>query len=235
MNNSESVTKWFYEEPIDFESKKYRLLDSISKAQQMIEDGEIHDAMSYVEDYLGCFYKFKTEKELVALDNRDIIGIDPILMRLVFDSKSKDNSREIEILSDIAELGILEFEALHSLFRIKWRDIDDALKISYIPDKPVFLKNGYAFLSNSEEKWTRIYTFEDPRDCDEWKDFSFNFVEEHGYDQSKILDFVSTLKQTGSEAVILNCTINKGFDSREAIDFVLTCKIYYRLLKDYMF
>ena len=62
----ESFIKWFYEDPIDFESKKYRLLSCVSKAEKMIEAGNIHEAMDYVENHLVCFYKFKTEKELIA-------------------------------------------------------------------------------------------------------------------------------------------------------------------------
>lgn len=231
----ESFIKWFYEDPIDFESKKYRLLSCVSKAEKMIEAGNIHEAMDYVENHLVCFYKFKTEKELISLDNRDITGIDPILMRLIFEKPPKDDSKEIEILSDVAELGILEFEALHSLFRIKWRDIDDALSVSYIPEKPIFINNGYAFLTNHDEDWTRFYQFKNPSDADEWKNFDFKFVEEYPYMPAKILDFVTTLKEAGSESIILSCNIKKDFDSREAIDFVLMCKVYYKLLKDFMF
>ena len=54
----ESTTNWFYEEPIDAESKKYRLLSNITKAEKMIEAGEIHNAMEFIEDHLMCFYEF---------------------------------------------------------------------------------------------------------------------------------------------------------------------------------
>ncbi|MAZ30822.1 MAG: hypothetical protein CMP57_01870 [Flavobacteriales bacterium] len=235
MKDGVNVTKWFYEEPIDFESKKYRLLGSVSKAQEMIDAGDIHEAMDFIEDHLVCFYKFKTEKELMSYDDRDIVGIDPVLMRIIWDTPQKDNSKEIEILCDIAELGVLEFEALHSLFRIKWRDIDDALKVSYIPERPLLISNGYAFVSNSDEDWTRLYTFLNPSDCEEWKDFDLKLVEQTKYYPNKILDFVSTLKENGNQSIILNCNLNKSFNSIESIDFVLKCKLYYRLLKDYMF
>ena len=95
--------------------------------------------------------------------------------------------------------------------------------------------NGYVFLTNHDEDWTRFYQFSNPSDVDEWKDFDFNFVEEHPYMPAKILDFVTTLKESGSESIILSCNIKKDFDSREAIDFVLMCKVYYKLLKDFMF
>ena len=232
---STNTTKWFYEEPMDFESKKYRLLGAISNAQKILDAGDIHEAMDYVEDHLVCFYKFKTEKELISLDDREIVGFDPVLMRILWGDPQKDNSKDIEILSDIAEMGILEFESLHSLFRIKWRDIEAALSLSYIPDKPVFISNGYVFLSNQEKGWTRFYQFVDPTSSEEWKEFDFNFIEETGYNSSNIFDFVSTLKEAGSSSIILNCNIDKDFSSRDSIDFVLRCKIYYKLLKDFMF
>lgn len=235
MKERENIIRWFYEEPIDFESKKYRLLSNVSKAQEMIDAGNIHKAMDFIEDHLVCFYKFKTEKELMAYDDREIVGIDPILMRLIWDSPQKDNSKEIDTLCDIAEMGVLEFEALHSLFRIKWRDIDDALKINYMPKRPLLLSNGFIFLSNNTEEWTRLYSFKNPSNCDEWKDFNLELIEQKKFKSEYILDFISTLKQNNSECVVLNSTLEKSFDSIEAVDFVMKCKVYYMLLKDYMF
>lgn len=234
---SNSITSWFFEPPIDFESKKYRLLDNAMKAEKMIEEGKIHEAMAFIEDHLVCFYKFKTEKELITYDNRDIVGIDPILMNLIFQSpeESEEQSKDIDILSDIAELGVLEFEALHSIFRIKWRDIDDSIKLSYMPEKTTFISSGFVFLSNSEENWTRMYTFENPKDCDDWTKFKCQFSSSHDYDQSMILDFIRTLKENKSDSIVINCLIDKSFSNVNAIDFVLGCKVYYKLLKDYMF
>ena len=220
-----NVSKWFFEEPIDFESKKYRLLSCVLAAEKMLESGDIDKAMQYIEDHLVCFYKFQTEKEICSFDEREIVGIDPILMDLIYKSGKKDQGKDIEILSDIAELGILEFEALHSIFRIKWRDIDDALKISYLGDKPVLVTGGFAFLSNEEEGWTRFYTFENPEHCGDWTEFGFNFSDRYDYDYNKIIEFASTLRDSGSKTVLLNCHIGKGFSSEEAIDFFLSCKV----------
>ena len=132
-------------------------------------------------------------------------------------------------------MGVLEFEALHSLFRIKWRDIDDALKINYMPKRPLLLSNGFIFLSNNSEEWTRLYSFKNPSNCDEWKDFNLELIEQKKFKSEYILDFISTLKQNNSECVVLNSSLEKSFDSIEAVDFVMKCKIYYMLLKDYMF
>ena len=234
---SNSITSWFFEPPIDFESKKYRLLDNAQQAERMIEAGKIHEAMSFIEDHLVCFYKFKTEKELINYDNREIVGIDPFLMNLIFESpqEAEKTNKDIDILSDIAEMGVLEFEALHSIFRIKWRDIDDALKISYMPEKTTFISSGFVFLSNSDENWTRMYTFQDPSDCDDWTKFKCQFNSSHDYDPSRILDFIRTLKENESNSIVMNCVINKNFSNINAVDYVLACKIYYKLLKDYMF
>jgi len=230
-----NIYDWFFEEPIDFESKKYRLLSNVTTAEKMLEKGDIDEAMKFIEDHLVCFYKFQTEKEIVTHDSREIVGIDPILMNLIYRSKKQESNKEIEILSDIAELGILEFEALHSIFRIKWRDIDECLKLSYIPDKAPFCHAGFIFLSNHEENWTRFYNFENPQGCDDWTKFKIHFTDQYEYDYNKIMDFVNTLSKSGANNIVLNCSINKEFDSFPAIDFVLSCKVYYKLMKDYMF
>ena len=234
---SKKVTSWFFDSPVDFESKKYRLYHNANIAKKMLEDGEIDDAMQFIEDHLVCFYKFKTEKELLNHDEKEIVGIDPILMNLIYKSKedTEKENKDIDILSDIAELGVMEFEALHSIFRIKWRDIDDALNISYIPEKTHFIKGGFIFLSNIDENWCRLYTFESPAGIDDWVNFKINLSVEQEYNQSLIIDFVKTVKDSGSDSIILNCQLNQHFDSFSAIEFVLSCKIYYKLLKDYMF
>tara|TARA_B100001287_G_scaffold149269_1_gene125676 strand:- start:1038 stop:1742 length:705 start_codon:yes stop_codon:yes gene_type:complete len=232
---SKNITNWFFEDPIDFESKKYRLYHNADLAKKMLDKGSINEAMSFIEDHLVCFYKFKTEKEIFSGDDREIIGIDPILMNLVFEPGQKDQSRDIEILSDIAELGVLEFEALHSIFRIKWRDIDDTLKLNYIPEKTHFINDGFIFLSDLEQNWTRLYTFKNPTGVDDWVDFKIDFSSKQEYNHSQVIDFIKNIREAGSEAIIFNVVINKQFDSISAVEFVLACKVYYKLLKDYMF
>ena len=234
---SNSITSWFFEPPIDFESKKYRLLDNALKAEKLLEEGDMQGAMDFIEDHLVCFYKFKTEKEIINFNNKEIIGIDPLMLNLVFADPeiNVDRQKEIDILCDVAELGVLEFEGLNSLFRIKWRDIDDVIRLSYMPEKPPLLNHGHVFLSNPKENWTRLYTFENPENCSDWTSFKLNFHTSHDYNQSKILDFVRVLKEKESNNIILSGYIDESFKNMKSIDFILSCKIYYRLLKDYMF
>ena len=233
---SNSITSWFFEPPIDFESKKYRLLDNAMKAEKMIDEGDIKNAMQFIEDHLVCFYKFKTDNEILNQDNLEIIGIDPLMLNLIYkENPAKDQQKEIGILSDVAELGILEFEALHSMFRIEWRDIEMAIKLDYMPAKTPFIKNGHVFLSNMEENWTRVYTFKNPTECSDWTEFKLDLRASYDYQMPKILDFVRQLKDNGSDEIILNCYIDTSFRNTNAVDFVLACKVYYKLLKDYMF
>jgi hypothetical protein len=97
---SNSITSWFFEPPIDFESKKYRLLDNALKAEKLLEDGDMKGAMDFIEDHLVCFYKFKTEKEIINFNNKEIIGIDPLMLNLVFADPeiNVDRQKEIDIL-----------------------------------------------------------------------------------------------------------------------------------------
>jgi len=234
---SESITSWFFEPPIDFESKKYRLLDNALKAEKLIEDEDIKGAMDFIEEHLVCFYKFKTEKEIINFNKKEIIGIDPLMMNLIFADPEigVDRQKDIDILCDVAELGVSEFEALHSIFRIKWREIDDAINLAYMPEKTPLLKGGHVFLSNPEENWTRLYTFENPENCKDWNSFKLNWHASHDYDHSKVLDFVRKLKENNVQNIIINGSINESFKNINSIDFILSCKVYYKLLKDYMF
>ena len=104
-----------------------------------------------------------------------------------------------------------------------------------MPEKPPLLKPGHVFLSNPDENWTRLYTFENPENFKDWTSFKLNWYSTHDYNQSKILDFVRVLKENEANNVILSGYISESFKNMKSIDFILSCKVYYRLLKDYMF
>ena len=232
MNIGKKSTAWFFEDPMDFEYKKYKLLANAEAAEDSLERGDIHEAMDFIEDHLVCFYRFQTDQEIRQINDSEIVGIDPIMMDLIYKKKQKDNSDELKILSDIAELGILEFEALHSLFRIKWRNIDDALALSYIPDKKWPMTNGHVILVDKAESIIRRYKFESPEGVSEWKNFKMKFVEEMPFKQGRVLEICEKLNK---KEIWILATLSKSFDSIHAVDYVLTCKTYYKLQKDFFF
>lgn len=232
---SKKSTAWFFEDPMDFEYKKYKLLANVEFAEKSLNEGNIHDAMDFIEDHLVCFYRFQTDQEIRQIGDSEIIGVDPIMMDLIYKKGEKDTRGDIKILSDIAELGILEFEALHSLFRVKWRSIDDAITMTHVPQKQDLLGNGYVFLSCEKNNWTRLYYFHNPEGVTEWKNFEFSFQKEVDYNKDFVMDFVDSLKEKTSDLIFINATLTKECQSKRAIDFVLTCKIYYKLQKDFLF
>jgi len=231
MNTGKKSTAWFFEDPMDFEHKKYKLLANAEAAESSLENGNIHEAMDFIEDHLVCFYRFQTDQEIRQIGEAEIVGVDPIMMDLIYKKNEKDTREDIKILSDIAELGILEFEALHSLFRIKWRNIDDAIKLSHVPDKKPTIRDGYVILVNKEST-IRKYKFENPKEVVEWKNFKIEFVEETPYKEGKVLEICDKLNR---DNILMLATLNKSFDSIHAIDYVLACKTYYRLQKDFLF
>ena len=232
MNTGKKSTAWFFEDPMDFEHKKYKLLANAEAAESSLENGDIHEAMDFIEDHLVCFYRFQTDQEIRQIGDSEIVGVDPIMMDLIYKKGAKDTREDIKILSDIAELGILEFEALHSLFRIKWRNIDDAFSLSYIPEKKGLLGDGYVILVNKERDSIRRYKFDSPEGIVEWKNFKFEFIEEMPFKEDRVYEICEKLN---NKELIVLATLNKDFDSIHAIDYVLACKTYYRLQKDFLF
>jgi hypothetical protein len=232
MNTGKKSTSWFFEDPMDFEYKKYKLLANAEAAENSLENGNIHEAMDFIEDHLVCFYRFQTDQEIRQIGDSEIVGVDPIMMDLIYKKGAKDTREDIKVLSDVAELGILEFEALHSLFRIKWRNIDDAIAISYIPKKVWPLNDGNIILVNKENDSIRRYSFISPEGVQEWKDFKMKFIEEMPFKEGRVLEICEKL---GDNRVTVLATLNKSFDSVHAIDYVLACKTYYRLQKDFLF
>lgn len=232
---SKKSTSWFFEEPMDFEYKNYKLLANVEYAEKCLNEGKIHEAMDFIEDHLVCFYRFQTDQEIRGMNNTEIIGVDPIMMDLIYKKEQKDNGEDIKILSDIAERGILEFEALHSLFRIKWRAIEDAIKISYVGERADILSNGYIFLLCESGNWVRQYKFKNPKNIREWKHFKLEFIKEIKYNKKEVIDVIEILRDKYEDYIFLVAALSKSFDSIHAIDHVFQCKIYYKLQKDYLF
>lgn len=230
-----STTAWFFDEPFDLEYKRYKLLANIEYAEKTLNEGNIHDAMDFIEDHLVCFYRFQTDEEIKQVNNSEIIGVDPIMMDLIYEKGKKDTREDIKILSDIAELGILEFEALHSLFRIKWRDIEDSLELSYIPKKPDLLTGGFIYLTSEHDLWVRKFKFKNPTGINEWKYFNLKFINEFEFNKDKLLEDIIGVRENNEEKLVINSVLKKSFNSKRAVDFVLTCKIYYKLQKDFLF
>ena len=104
-----------------------------------------------------------------------------------------------------------------------------------MPEKTHFINDGFVFISDLEENWTRLYTFYNPTGVDDWTDFKIYFSAEQKYDHNRVINFVKSIREAGSEAIIINATVKSSFDSISAVEFVLACKVYYKLLKDYMF
>ncbi len=236
MNKRKSSTSWFFEDPMDLEFKNYKLLANVEYAEKCLNEGKIHEAMDFIEDHLVCFYRFQTDQEIKNIDNKEIIGVDPIMMDLIYQKeKGKDTREDIQILLDVAEKGILEFEALHSLFRIKWRAIDDSIIMSYLPSKPALISKGHVFLICEEGEWTRHYSFKNPNKYKEWKNFELKFMDEHKYDREDVIDFMKKIEENNKDNMFLIAILSKSFDNKHAIDHVFQCKLFYKLQKDFLF
>ena len=95
---SKKSTSWFFEEPMDFEYKNYKLLANVEYAEKSLNEGKIHEAMDFIEDHLVCFYRFQTDQEIRGMNDTEIIGIDPIMMDLIYKKGGKDTRGDIKIL-----------------------------------------------------------------------------------------------------------------------------------------
>jgi hypothetical protein len=156
---SKKSTAWFFEDPMDLEYKKYKLLANVEFAEKSLNEGNIHDAMDFIEDHLVCFYRFQTDQEIRQIGDSEIIGVDPIMMDLIYEKGKKDTREDIKI----------------------------------------------------------------------------TFQKEVDYNKDFVMDFVNSLKEKTSDLIFINASLNKECQSKRAIDFVLACKVYYKLQKDFLF
>lgn len=236
MNTGKKTVAWFFEDPLDLEYKRYKLLANVEQAESMLESGDIHKAMDFIEDHLVCFYKFQTDQEINQMgDEIEILGIDPIMMDLIYKRKAKDNQDDLKLLSTIAEMGILEFEALHSYFRILWRNIDDSISLSHIPEKSWPISDGSIILVNPEDNYIRRYDFKNPEGLKDWKEFNISFQKEIEYEEGKIIEITEKISNSKNKKIILLASVKTSVDSINALEYVVACKVYYRLQKDYLF
>ncbi len=150
---------WVTEGLIDFEYKKYVLLDFLQSISKDFDERKIYPGLSGLIDHYSSLFQLKQNKAL--LNNsfpQQLSKIDFEKFRLQFEKLVEDesNMQEIESIIDFA-LPQLYNSMNEGKELYQW--VEDKLSIFPVGIIPINTENGYMFLSQSASKDIMVYEY----------------------------------------------------------------------------
>lgn len=180
---------WFYEGPVDYEFKRYTLLAKTKRLRALIERNVLWPVILEIEDQLDQLYSFKYQKEVLDDRLRVAKDIDFINFQIIYEIPESVQNEQMEILHQVANDAITEFEDIYMDARLKWRDIEREFKLTWVPERPLILNEGYVAIIENK-KYIRLFKFPKlTKLSGDWRTFSFEKVDEAEYvDVSSLSD-----------------------------------------------
>jgi hypothetical protein len=231
-----TIPKWIQEGPMDFEYKSYMLLSEIERLKNSLLTGNLFEVLKEVDDTLDYLYMYDAEKihQYEDLANYDLVGIDWQNFQLMFDDAPHVNRDQV--MDEICDLAIDKYEDLHSRVRFVWRDIEEGLKCSYVPEKGYFISDGFVFILTPNNK-LHTYYFHKPTKyiSTAWKDFKLEYMQTEDYTQELYMKHIEEIVKTGGNKIIFKVTSEKETKIEGNAIAVIQYMIYNKLRRDYSF
>ena len=184
---------WFYTGPMDYEFKMYTLMAKIKRLRATLKRNVIWPVILEVESQLDGLYRFKYEKE--TLDDRLKVAkdIDFVNFQIIYEIPADSANEHLDVLHQIANAAIIEFEDVYMDARLAWREIEKQMTLTWVPEKLMLVNRGYVTLIENKDKiW--ICEFEKPSKLtSDWRNFKFECIAESKY--TDITD-ISKIRET---------------------------------------
>lgn len=230
------IPSWISEGPMDYEYKSYKLLSEVDRLKHDLAAGNMFNVLQEVDNTLDYLYAYDAEKitQYEDLNNYDLVGIDWQNFQLMFDDAPI--IKRDEVMDSICDLAIDKFEELHSDIRFIWRDIEEGIKCSYVPEKGYFLSDGFAFIVTPNNK-LHTYYFHKPTKyvSNAWKDFKLEFMHSEDYTQESYIQHIEEIVKTGGNKIIFKVTSEKETRIEGNAIGVIQYMLYNKLRRDYAF
>jgi len=236
MNNSLKIPNWISEGPIDFEYKSYRMFSELDFLGKRLRHGNLLEVLNEVDLTLDYLYRYDADKLTSTNDltNYDLIGIDWQNFALEF-ANDPDIERD-DIMDRLCDLAIDKYEDLHSKIRDIWREIETGLTISYIPQKPYFISDGFVFIITPDNMLHTYYFYKPSKYfVEDWKGFKLELIQSEKYDLQKYFKHIEELINNKSDKLIFKVTCANNILIENNSIAVIQQKIYNRLKQDFTF
>ena len=168
-NNFELDPMWLYQEPIDFEHKKYKLLAYLQKCDKRFDELKIYPDFVELSLHLANLQSISKENTLL-ITNKKFNGIDDeILFKDLIPKKTPklDDESQVEIEKTIKFSGQKIFEAFNTAKSI-WNIAHDAISVHIKKNKERLEDGrGYVYFVQKPSELVYLWEYEIRKDIDE--------------------------------------------------------------------
>ncbi len=151
---------WITEGWIDFEYKKYLLLDYLQEVSKQFDEKKLYPTLSDIISHHHYLQQLKENKEIVASAfPKQISKIDFENFKLQYEKLMIEN-KCIEELETILEFAIPQLQTTMNDGRELYASVENDLQIFPIGLVPVNPEFGYLFLARTGSRQTKVYEYQ---------------------------------------------------------------------------
>lgn len=151
---------WITEKHIDFEYKKYLLLAYLKEVSENFEETKLYPFLSDLISHYRGLIKLKENKENLASGfSERIRGMDFENFKIIYEKLIQDDAIMQE-LETIIDYSIPQFELYLAEGKKIYDFIEEHLYISPVGIIPLNPFEGYFFLQDASNKYTKVYEYQ---------------------------------------------------------------------------
>lgn len=144
---------FFFQQPIDFEHKKWLLLSFIRDIKKDFSNYILYPTLDQITYQLQNLEKWKYTRELYF--KKELKGIDFEKMTLIYDIP--EDSKEIKEINQIVDYSIEELEPMYKFGSKIFRKIESNIKWERIGIIPNYKEEGYLILEVESDMSVYMY------------------------------------------------------------------------------
>ncbi|HEX5555765.1 MAG TPA: hypothetical protein VFX43_21150 [Chitinophagaceae bacterium] len=150
---------WFVDGYIDFEQKKYRLLDYLQTINRYFDQNKLYPQLSDIIFHFNNLIAFRENKQYLQqqfpkrLSQIDLNKLQVIYEKMVTDDELMDE------LEDIIRYAMEEMEGTIKGGKEIYDFVEEEMDIAPVGIIPLSHEEGYMFVNNGVIKETRVYEF----------------------------------------------------------------------------
>ncbi len=153
-------TDWVFDEPIDYEYKKYKLLAYFKKLDELIKDIKIYPMFTELSVHLASLQTILKENVILSTNKSFKSYDDEVLLKdLIIKTPPKLNTQEIGEIDKILKLAGPKFLEYFEIFKSHWMYIYDSITLKIKRNsKNISSEKGY--MVYEDKKNSNIFIWE---------------------------------------------------------------------------
>jgi len=153
-------SQWLTDGILDFEYKKYVLLAYLQHVRNEFRQHMLFPHLPNVtEHYQSSLHFKKSQKSLRTHFLKNLTGIDPVRLRLLYQEIYEDDPH-LEEINEILDFAIPQFSLVLQEGQARYEEVETGLSIAPIGILPLRTEEGYLFIHRATRRETAIYSYQ---------------------------------------------------------------------------